>query len=153
MLSAHRELFGTSGPYTGNPLYRPPIQMNIEPGCRFLETEIRILWGYHLVCFHHNPDSDLILSSLSVPNYRVVPYDMHTSSDAKLEYVLGMFHRVESNSMFSAHMAMAILEMVVELQLHRWPLSIVTRAIKRRDAIRSDGVYEIVTALIRDSFE
>eukprot|EP01052_Picozoa_sp_SAG31_P023541 SAG31_NODE_1948_length_6834_cov_16.124276_1_plen_78_part_00 len=76
---------------------------------------------------------------------------MHTTEEAKLQYVLAMFLRVEQNSMFSAHIAYAILEMVVELQLHRWPLHVVKRALRAREARRCDGAYGFVSALVRET--
>ena len=87
----------------------------------------------------------------TVPNFRVVPYDMHTTNEAKSEYVRAMFLRVEQNSMFSAHIAYAITEMVIELQLHKWPLHVVKNALRAREAIRCDGAYGFVLTLVRDT--
>ena len=125
--------------------------MELEPGTKFLETNISVLWGYHLVCTHRNVDVDKIMTALHVPNFRVVPYNMHTTNDARMEYVRAMFTRVEQNSMFAAHIAIAILEMVVELRLHQWPLPLILKAIRIKEHERVDGAYGIVRALIRAS--
>eukprot|EP01052_Picozoa_sp_SAG31_P041391 SAG31_NODE_6262_length_2097_cov_2.127628_2_plen_138_part_00 len=136
MCAAYAEIFTSAGPHTGRPLYHPPIEMTVETGrsTKFLETDILVLWDYHLVCVHRNPEADKILRGIAAPNYRITPYDMHTTDAARLEYISSMFTRVEHNSMFAAHIVMIILEMIVELRLHQWPFDVIFRVIRRRCA-------------------
>ena len=55
---------------------------------------------------------------------------------------------VEQNTMFRMHRVTVVLEMVVELRLHGWPMDLILRAVHRR---RRDGCesYSSVEALIK----
>ena len=53
--------------------------------------------------------------------------------------------------MFEMHLATSVLEMVVELQLHRWDIVLIKRVLRSRDMKRSDGSYSMALQLIRDS--
>ena len=129
-------------------MYQMPIEMNIEADTKFLETDIQILWGYHVVCIHRNPDAAATLRGDLPANFRLVPYTMYSEPDARLAYILGMFSRVEQNTMFRMHRVTVVLEMVVELRLHGWPIDLILRAVHRR---RRDGCesYSSVEALIK----
>ena len=122
--------------------------MNIEEGTNFLETDIMVFQQYHLLAIHRNPKSLEILTALEAPDYQVVPYGIWSTEDSKLGYITGMFCRVEDNTTFRLHIAVCILEMVLELLLHRWPMQLIRKAIDMRTRVRRDGAYRVVSDIV-----
>ena len=76
---------------------------------------------------------------------------MHSTAEARHEYVSGMFFRVETNSTLAAHASVAILEMVIELRLHGWPFHVIGRAIRARAEKCLEGTYDVVRDIINDA--
>eukprot|EP01050_Picozoa_sp_SAG11_P015743 SAG11_NODE_2076_length_3856_cov_15.369178_5_plen_133_part_01 len=128
---AFDELFGT-GPVTGERLYQNPLLVTIEDDSKFLETDIMTYRGYHLVAVHRNPDSERILTELSAPNYRIVPYSMYSTPESRKGYILNFFARVEDNTTLLMDIVLALLEVIVEFQLHDWPLNLLLEAAHHR---------------------
>ena len=147
---AQSELFGI-GEYTHKPMYLPPIVMGLETDPKFLETNIYVFRRNHLIAMHRNPDVDATLESTLPANFRIVPFDMFGTDQARFGYVLGMLSRAETNTTFAMHKALAVLEMVVELQLHGWPAKFISAAVRKRMGQNHHGLYEIVLHLMRES--
>ena len=125
--------------------------MGLETDCKFLETTVQIFAGYHLLAAHRTPAVDAILFDLTAPNYRIMPYATFCPNSSKLGYILGIFSRIEANTTFHLQMSTCILETVVELRLHHWPMPIIRMAIDKRDKVRRDGVYRTARDVIRAS--
>ena len=71
-----------------------------------------------------------------------------STEDSKLGYIIGMFYRDEDNTTFRLHIAVCILEMVLELLLHRWPMQLIRKAIDMRTRVRRDGAYRVASDIV-----
>eukprot|EP01051_Picozoa_sp_SAG22_P012480 SAG22_NODE_1303_length_4797_cov_2976.784376_1_plen_206_part_00 len=105
--------------------------------------------GYELAAAHSNPDVDRMLAAYAPQNLRIVPAYTHTTADSQRAYITGMFSRAEQNCTYPLHMASAVLEMMVELQLHGWSLRTINAALHSRLAA-TGGDRQTAYMLVRD---